>query len=470
MTKLSTDILDGKYPAKNHARSVLTNLQSLIASKSSPTFNLEKTSIYLKGDTLVYYPYCDQTAPFRQDRYFFYLSGSNIPDSHILYDIGTDKLTLFLPPIDPDDVVWSGLPLSLEEAKEKYDVDEVKYSNDLTASITDGTNVIGIQSHKGITTANLGKDVNDILLEALDEARMIKDDYEIALIKKANDISYKAHLECMAKTLTLNKKNETEVHGEFIYHCICQGAKSQAYDSICGSGHNCSTLHYVKNDESLENRQLILIDAGAEWENYASDVTRTFPINGEWTPEAKTIYNIVLDMNKQTMDGVKEGVLWDDLHLLAHKILIEDFLKLGIFKSEFSADKILESRVSAIFLPHGLGHMLGMNTHDTGGRANYDDPDVLFRYLRIRRTLLAGMVVTIEPGIYFSKFVLDHFLEDKEKDYGQYIDFDILKKYWDVGGVRLEDDVVVLKDGFVNLTEVPKDADEVARIVREGTY
>lgn len=381
----------------------------------------------------------DGEAPFRQRRYFFYLSGCNLPDAYLTYDISSTKLTLFIPPIEPDEVIWSGLPVTIEEAKEKYDVDEVKttleVNSHLTSSSTSAQSTIFAipeQVSDDITFLSY-KDKNfDLLKEAIERTRVTKDDYEIALIRKANVISTAAHTAVMKAAS--HAKNETELEGVFIKACLERNAKHQAYSSIVAAGENGATLHYVKNNSPITDQNLLLLDAGAEVDCYASDITRTFPLSGSFTPESLGIYKIVLSMQTQCIDALKEGVIWDDIHKLAHKILIAGLLDLGILKG--SPEEIFEARTSVAFMPHGLGHYLGMDTHDTGGNANYKDTDSMFRYLRVRGTLPAGSVITVEPGCYFCRFIIEPYLKKAEQ--AKYIDVKVLERYWRVGGVRIE--------------------------------
>jgi Xaa-Pro dipeptidase len=170
-------------------------------------------------------------------------------------------------------------------------------------------------------------------------------------------------------------------------------------------------------------------------------------------------------MQQEAMERVKPGVEWEDLHILTHRILVERFLELGIFHNG-STDEIMAARISVGFYPHGLGHTLGMDTHDTAGHADYNDSDPMVRYLRIRRKLEANMVVTVEPGCYFNEFLLNPLFKDPTKS--KYINKQVLDRYMPVGGVRLVDDVRVTSHGFENFTKVTKDADEVAALVRAG--
>lgn len=248
-------------------------------------------------------------------------------------------------------------------------------------------------------------------------------------------------------------KNERELEATFIATCIANGCREQAYHSIVASGTSAATLHYVKNYEPLEGKLNVLLDAAGEYNCYCADITRTFPINGTFSPESREIYDIVLEMQESCFKMLKEGVSWEDVHVNAHKVAIQGLKKLGILKG--SEEELLKKRISVAFFPHGLGHMLGMDTHDTGGNPNYEDKDTMFRYLRVRGTLKSGTVITVEPGIYFCKFIIDPFLEDEASS--RYIDKAVLDRYWEVGGVRIEDNIHITKDGYENLTNTPKE-------------
>lgn len=452
-----------KYPAKEHAKRTAANLKVIGEQKGENAGLWTESLVYVAGTKSQLWPYSDQNVTFRQSRYFNYLTGAyDLPDCHVTYDIKADRLTLWLPPVDEDDVMWSGLPISPKQAAAKYDVDDVKHSTELQAALEGfggSGGVVGIEPSDDYKIVK----ASPVLLEALDETRLIKDEYELTLMRRAAHISDNCHRAAMSARPIEN--NEGHIHAEFVYHAMRQGSKFQAYDPICCSGTDCGILHYTRNDQPLDGKQLVLIDAGAEWQNYASDVTRTWPLSGEWTTEARHIYELVDRMQTEAMQRVKPGVQWEDLHILTHRILVERFLELGIFHNG-TADEIMEARLSTGFYPHGLGHTLGMDTHDTAGRANYDDPDPMLRYLRIRRKLEKNMVVTVEPGCYFNEFLLKPILEDPARS--KYINRDVLDRYMPVGGVRIEDDVLVTADGFENFTKITKNADEVAAIVRDG--
>ncbi|PVI06293.1 putative Xaa-Pro aminopeptidase [Periconia macrospinosa] len=457
------EVLKGKYPAKVHAKKVA---DWIIANGGD-----EKGTIYLEAQKSRLIEDNDGEAPFRQRRYFYYLSGCNLPDSYLTYNIPTETLTLFVPPIEPDEVIWSGLPMSPSEAKEKYDVDAVQTTSDLNAHLASPdtstqTTIFAIPDQISDTTTFLSfKTTNLTLLKpAIEVSRVVKTDYEIALIRKANAISTVGHVNAMKAASTAT--TEAQLEAVFLKACVERNAKNQAYHSIVAAGENGATLHYVKNDAPITDQNIMLLDAGCEVDNYASDITRAFPLRGSFSPESRGIYEIVLDMQKQCIAGLRAGILWDSVHELAHKIAINGLLKLGILRNG-TADEIFAARTSVAFFPHGLGHYLGMDTHDTGGNPNYADTDKMFRYLRVRGTVPAGSVVTVEPGIYFCRFIIEPYLKDPEQ--AKYIDEKVLEKYWSVGGVRIEDNILITESGYENLTPTPKEIDDVLKLVQGGS-
>lgn len=454
-----------KYPAKMHNLNVKKHLL-----KKNQKLSTESTAVFIVGEELEGVKYCDITKEFRQNRYFYYLSGVNIPGCSLLYNFSSDKLTLFLPNVDWDDVIWSGLPLSIEGALKEFEVDEVYHSDKVeevfdkelhgyTVFTTDVDNVHSEKLREKLTPSA------EEFFYALDESRIIKDWFEIETIRKACDISDKCHLAVM-QALPI-ELNEVQIQAEFSYHATRQGARSMGYDPICCSGPACGTLHYVKNSEDLAHKSSILIDAGAEWKNYTSDVTRCFPISGRFTKEHRDIYETVRDMQNQVMEKIKPGASWESLHILSHKVLIKNLRRLGIFKKEFSEEEIYKRRASCGFYPHGLGHLLGLDVHDVGGKPNYEDADPYFKYLRLRRQLEENMVVTNEPGCYFNVFLIKEFL-DKFPERAEVVDMQVLKKYMYIGGVRIEDDILVTANGYENLNKITSDPDEIEKIVSNG--
>ncbi|KAI9723417.1 MAG: hypothetical protein M1812_001301 [Candelaria pacifica] len=310
-----------------------------------------------------------------------------LPDCYFTYNISTHKSSLFIPPIDPEEVIWSGLPLMEDKALELYDVDKVRTSNDINQSLTHlGSSQSSIYAIKDQISDHVNFEAFENreyskLKETIEECRVVKDEYEIALTRKANDVSHIAHTAILKAVK--HAGNERELEAIFLERSIANGCREQAYHSIVASGEDAATLHYQKNYKPLEGRLNLLLDAGAEYQCYASDITRTFPISGKFSKESRAVYDLVLRMQLECIEMLKDGVLWEDAHTHAHKVAIEGLLALGILKGE--PKEIFEARTSVAFLPHGLGHYLGMDTHDTGGMfISY----YVFKYLKFQKLIV----------------------------------------------------------------------------------
>ena len=362
----------------------------------------------------------------------------------------------------------------------RYDVDTVRLNGSLFDDLKswqqhnkDATFFILHESHK--PDIEFSNDIESKKLQpAIDNCRIIKDTYEIERIRYANDISALAHRTVLQRIEIFS--NEAQIQGLFQDVCITRQAKKQAYSIIAGSGENAGVLHYTKNDEPLAGRQLVCLDAGAEWENYAADVTRTFPMSSQWpSEEARAIYELVEEIQDSCIGMLKPGVYMLDLHTHTHRMVIKGLLKLGIL--EGSPDAIYEAGTSKGFYPHGLGHHLGLDVHDILGvpilkYSTNDCPPVLDLSSAMapcrpdQPPLEEGMVITIEPGIYFSRYELNRAYLSSPI-HSKFINKDVLDRYWAVGGVRIEDNLLITQDGYENLTTAPK-GEEALQIIKQG--
>ncbi|KAJ9136675.1 Xaa-Pro dipeptidase [Pleurostoma richardsiae] len=480
-----------KYPAKTHARKVAKEL------------GFYHGLIYLPGEKAREYEDSDQQVPFRQRKYFFYLSGANFPGCAVTYDIAKDWLTLWIPHNEPVLALWYGTTPTVEECKAKYDVDDVKYVSKLEKYIcaVPPTTIMyilkpehGPPKRERPCRGPLHLDTYK-LRKAMDAARVVKTDYEVAMIRRATDLSSAAHRAVLERLRGM--KNEGEIEAAFRGSCLAQGAKMEAYPVIAGSGPNAAALHYSANDESLEGRQLVVLDAAYEWAGYASDITRTFPVSGRFTPEARAVYDVVDRMQRECVSRITPGVLFYDLTRRAHLVAAEGLLALGIFRGGGTPEEIVANGTTAAFFPHGLGHHVGLEVHDVSGPGKLDvgaarlleegarggaagkrapvTPEMLARAFREgaggrvapaveeRQRLAKNMIVTVEPGIYFFRpYVEGLFLNSPV--HAKYIDKDVLEKFYPVGGVRIEDDILVTEDGYENLTTAPK-GEEALKII-----
>ncbi|KAK3692368.1 peptidase M24, structural domain-containing protein [Podospora appendiculata] len=477
----------GKFPAKAHAQKVAAKL------------SVQNGLIFLPGGEEQYYEFSDMGPAFRQRRHFYYLSGADFRDCSITYDIARDHLILWIPYTDPKTVLWYGSTPSIEACKAASHVDDVRYSTGLErflyVALSPGITLYVLEPNQkpkiGTTKGVVHIDTSKLRL-AIDAARVVKTDYEVAMIRRANAISSAAHKSVLARIKRLT--NEREIEAIFQGFCTAQGAKHVAYPIIAGSGANASTLHYDDNNATLDPQNVVVLDAGAEWHCYASDVTRTFPASGRFTPEAAAIYAVVERMQTECVERIRPGTVFHTLQQHACIVAVTELLRLGILHNGSVYDICSKGTVSAFF-PHGLGHHVGLEVHDvTGGerlilgsvaaaaagakgpragvgmmgKREWMSPEMLAvmyrdavavppRYQAYQR-LEKNMVVTVEPGIYFCREYIQAFFLDNPV-HAKYINKKVLEKYYPVGGVRIEDCILVTEDGYENLTTAPKGED-----------
>ncbi|ORX43189.1 hypothetical protein DM01DRAFT_1313128 [Hesseltinella vesiculosa] len=441
-----------KLPTSQNVKKVLGHL------------GLQQGVIYHKGQVMQERDNTDVELPFRQESNFYYLTGCNEPDFHVVIDIASGKTTLVAPPVVPDHVMWMGLPDTLEQMQAKYDVDQVVYSDSLASLLqSQKVYVLPITKTDCLQGQAVVSDVESKQLEnAVIAARLVKADWEIEIMRQANKISSDAHIKLWQASYP--GCTEAQLHALFLYESARHGAFFQSYYPIVGCGKNAATLHYNKNNAVMENaNDVVLVDAGAEYNVYASDITRVFPVGGKFSPEARTIYTIVLNMQKASIDMCRAGVAYEDIHLKAMEIGCDGLIEAGILVGD--RQELLDKDVMAAFYPHGIGHSIGLDVHDVGGYPDgvgrIDRPG--WRNLRMRRVLAPGNVVTIEPGVYFFDYLINPVLENPAT--AKYVNIDMLNKYKSVGGVRIEDNIVITEGEPLNLTTVPKEIDEVEALM-----
>ena len=398
----------------------------------------------------------DTDYPYRQDSNFYYLSGYEEPESLLLIRPSKkEKFIIFCRDRDPLREQWDGFRTGQDGAIEHYDADAAYSINSLDQimpSLLEGIKNIyfsmsapsnvdlkityWIEEIRKNTRAGAEPPENLLSLDSiLHEMRLIKEDHEMDLMKKAADITTEAHIRAMQAVTP--GMFEYQLEAEYLYAFNKNGARSPAYNSIVGGGNNSCILHYVENNAVLNDGDLVLVDAGCEYQYYASDVTRTFPVNGKFSPEQKEIYSIVLEAHKQSMEQAKPGNKWNLMHEKSVEVIVEGLLSIGLLKG--SKEEHMEKGTYSKFYMHRIGHWLGMDVHDVGSYKNDGD----------WRELEKGMVMTIEPGIY----VLDN-LEDVEDK-------------WKGIGVRIEDNIVVTDSGFEVLTpDVPRTIEDVEKTVQ----
>ncbi|HEX6983153.1 MAG TPA: aminopeptidase P family protein [Balneolaceae bacterium] len=427
----------------------------------------ERAIVYMKGAELMYRYDTDYEFPFRQESNFQYLTGVNEPDFHLILDLNKQEYHLFVPRRDAQYAVWHGRVKTKEQYQEEYQPDHLHYEGRLPQILEDlkpekiycidEIQAEFIEEFDRKTPIDL-----DALPEATTHCRVFKSDWELDQMREAarvNNIAHKAVLKALEPG-----KYEYELKAVFDYHQIKNGLMQDAYNGIFGSGDNSAILHYVENNQQIKDGDLFLIDAGFECNGYASDFTRTYPANGKFTELQAAVYEAVLEAQKQVIKASVPDAKMEDLHIMAAKVMMQGLKDAEIVKGDI--DDLMKEDVFALFFPHGLGHFLGLDTHDVGGYPKgvnrIERPGI--KYLRMRRSLQPGMVLTIEPGLYFIPALLKPALEDDK--ISSFLNKSKLENMLDFGGVRIEDNLIITEDGHENLTDVPKERDEIERVMK----
>ena len=417
------------------------------------TEELPNNSVLLIPGADTQYRNADSAYAFRQDSNFYYLSGFCEPDSLMVIVNNNDGINslIFVPPKDKLKEIWDGYRSGPEGAVQDYLFDKAYDNSEIDKMLPEilfGCDQVlyPIGKKNGFdqkvidwTTEAGNKDRHSKSINILDassiigNARLIKDDHEISLIKKACDISAEAHIEAMKNVK--DEESEQAIESMYVHEFSKRGGRFTAYTPIVASGENACVLHYIENNKKLNKKDLLLVDAGCEYEMYASDITRTYPIGGKFSKEQLEIYNIVLEAMNAAIDKVKVGNNIMEPQEISEKIITNGLVKLGLLQGD--PEELHQKGAYKDFYMHKIGHWLGLDVHDAG---DYMEGDNFMEFK-------PGMITTIEPGIYISN-AMD--VDDK----------------WKGIGVRIEDDILVTKDGNENLTKkVPSDPAEIESLM-----
>lgn len=407
----------------------------------------------------------DADYPYRHDSYFYYLTGFTEPEATLVLVAGDkDQAILFCREKNEEREIWDGYRYGPEAAREAFGVDAaypiasidtelpklmanapalfyaLGSSSRLDDQIKGWLNAVRAQVRAGVTAPSAAIDIRVIL----NEMRLVKDAHEIAIMQRAADITAEAH----ARAMRCSRAGLREYHleAELLHEFRRNGSQFPAYGSIVAAGPNACVLHYRAGDAELRDGELVLIDAGCELDSYASDITRTFPVNGKFSGPQKTLYEIVLDAQYAAIAATRPGARFTDGHDAALKVLAQGMLDTGLLDKNKvgSPDDVIANGDYRQFYMHRTGHWLGMDVHDVG---DYRDPAPAGTE-KPWRTLAPGMVLTIEPGIYVrpAEGVPDAF--------------------WHIG-IRIEDDALVTTDGCDILTrKAPKTVAEIEAVMK----
>lgn len=391
----------------------------------------------------------DTHYPYRHDSYFYWLTGFTEPEAVVVVVGGEQPETmLFCRDKDETREIWDGFRYGPAAAQAHFGFDAAYSITELDARLPDlmgnrarlayavgqdpgwdarvigWLNAVRAKTRQGILAPGEILDVR----HALDEMRLIKDAHELALMRRAAEISTEAHRRAMRATRPGG--HEYEIEAELLSAFRRGGAEAPAYTSIVASGANACVLHYVFNNQPLKDGDLLLIDAAAEFGSYAADITRTFPVNGRFSPAQRDAYELVLAAQAAAIDAVRPGNDWNAPHDAAVRVLTRGMVDLKLLKG--SVDGLIESKAYDRFYMHRTGHWLGLDVHDAGE----------YKLDGAWRPLQPGMTLTVEPGLYI-----------RPAD-------DIPEALWNIG-IRIEDDVAVTESGCEVLTTPPKTVAEI---------
>jgi Xaa-Pro aminopeptidase len=422
--------------------------------------------------------YSGNTYAYRQDSTFLYYFGLDIPNMVGIIDIDENKEILFGYEYSLEDVVWMGPQPKLSELAEQIGIqssDSIdKLKKYLKAKMSKEIKIHFLPTYRGEQTLKLAdlldenpfrlkSKVSKKLIEAVVAQRSVKGEEEVAEIEYAMEIAYQMHTAAtrMAKPGII----ERDIAGTIEGIALSLGA-GLSFPAIVSK--NGQTLHNHYHGNVLKEGDLLVCDAGAEsLLHYASDITRTIPVGGQFSYQQKEIYEIVLTAQKNAINMIKPGVKHVDVHLTAAKIIAAGLSQLGIMKGDLNA--AVKAGAHALFFPHGLGHMMGLDVHDMEnlGEAyvGYDDKTKRsdqfgLAYLRLAKELQPGFVFTCEPGIYFIPELIDQW--KAKKKFKNFINYDKVEEYRNFGGIRIEDDILVTQNGYKVLGRpIPKEADDV---------
>jgi len=415
----------------------------------------------------------DADYPYRHDSYFYYLTGFTEPEAMLVLDASAKQdepaAILFCRSKNAERETWEGFRFGPEGAREAFGFDAafafeeidtqlpriiadkpalhyaLGASEQFDGKVRQWLDAVRMQGRSGVLAPSAVHD----LMPLLDEMRLVKDDHELAIMRRAAAISAQAHRHAMAACRP--GVREYELEAELLYTFRKHGAQAPAYGSIVAAGANACVLHYPAGNAVAQDGDLILIDAACELDGYASDITRTFPASGRFTPAQRELYDIVLAAQQAAIDATKAGASFDAPHQAAVCVLAQGLLDTGILNRDLFAgvDEVIEERAYARFYMHRTGHWIGMDVHDAGDYRERGAPADENGALPWR-TLKPGMTLTIEPGLYI-----------RAAD-------DVPEKYWNIG-IRIEDDAIVTATGCELITrDVPVDADEIEALMQQA--
>ena len=475
-----------RVPASLHAANRARLVEALVAELEER--GIQPGVVVLQGGKELPKYDTDGELVFRQESYFQWAFGVAEPGCFGVISLANGDATLLVPRLPADYACWHGEVRTPEWFSARYGL-AVQFVDQMATvlkdfapgwlHVLDGTN-----SDSGAAVAptqlpplapGLEFLFDDGAFElphaVMTRLRAVKTEEELAVMRYAAAVTSRAHVALMQRCKA--GMFEYTLEAEFMHRIALAGCRHAAYTPIAASGRNAATLHYghagAPNDAQLVDGALVLADMGAEYHCYASDVTTTFPVSGRFTPLQAAVYNAVLSAQRAVLSAIRPGVSWPDMHALAERTLLRGLIDAGLLQGDVEA--MFAARLGATFMPHGIGHLLGLDTHDVGGYGGalpLRPKGAGVDKLRTARVLTPGLVLTVEPGCYFGDYLLDKALADPQLV--PFLVVDALQRCRGMGGVRLEDNVVVTASGCELLTNVPREVADVERVMAGGDW
>lgn len=428
---------------------MLKNAAQTKPSGENPALILFANPEYIRNNDVHY--------EYRQDSNFYYLTGFEEPESIFIFRPGLKPETiLFVRPKDELRETWDGFRYGPEAAAKEFQIDECYLIEEFEKKAAELLKPVGQIYHHWQLSQKTDQQLLEILQnvrlshgrsgrgmlaildsrELIGELRLFKSAEDIEVMRRATSITAEAHCEIMR--FAKPGMNEKQLHGVFLGTMNLLGAQREGYGAIVATGANATTLHYVFNDQECKNGDLVLVDAGAEYQYFGGDITRCFPINGKFTDAQKRIYEAVLDVQKKIIGEIRPGMIFQDLQKICIEMLTDVMIELKLLKG--SRADLIEKQEFKKYYMHGVSHYLGMDVHDAG----------LYLFKDQKRTLEEGMCFTVEPGIYVP--------QNDELAPAEFRGI----------GIRIEDNILITKDSYENLTvRAPKEVVEIETLMQE---
>ncbi len=429
----------------------MSDLNIYKARRAEVAKRMEDNSILILSSSKLVSRNNDTTFPFRQDSNFFYLTGFQEPDSVLLVH-SDGRSILFCREKNPDLEKWDGFMWGPAAAQENFGFDEahdINLIDEILPNLIRGHKTLNALIGKNLNfDANITNWINSAnsmerhqgnidlknFSNQLGSMRLIKDETEISLIRKSCEIAAVSHKAVMQKAKV--GMSEYDLETMYMNEFKVNGSREASYTPIIAGGARACILHYIDNDQQIEDGELVLVDAGCEYGMYASDITRTYPINGQFTGEQKAVYDVVLEAHNAACHAAKVGNPCTDPQKISEKSLSQGLKDIGLLDG--SLDEILDKKLFREFYYHKIGHWMGLDVHDDCPYA-VDGKEILFQ---------ENMVMTIEPGVYVNDTAN---VDDR----------------WKGIGIRIENDILITSDGYENLTaKVPVETEEIEQLMR----